>query len=233
MKKRLLSLFVLAALWISPCFSSIRERAPALSLETIYSYYSSLPAVHSDIGEHLYLLKNLAEDCPHVTEIGVRYVVSTWALLQGLTQNPSSLRHYVGIDIATPSEDYALAKQLALDNGIAFSFIKGDDLYLDIEPTDLLFIDSLHTYCHLTSELEKFSPRVKKYIALHDTSEPWGDRDDTDYHGNYTEYPSHYDRSKRGLWPAVEDFLNTHPEWVLHERHFNCHGFTILRRVGE
>jgi len=62
--------------------------------------------------------------------------------------------------------------------------------------------------------------------------EPWGDRDGDDYFGDYSEYPAEYDRTKRGLWPAVQDFLQRHPEWSLYERHFNNHGFTILRRVG-
>ena len=34
-----------------------------------------------------------------------------------------------------------------------------------------------------------------------------------------------------GLWPAVEDFLEKHPEWVLHERYTNNNGLTILKRV--
>ena len=31
----------------------------------------------------------------------------------------------------------------------------------------------MHTYCHLSYELDTFSPKVRKYIAMHDTSEPW------------------------------------------------------------
>jgi hypothetical protein len=67
---------------------------------------------------------------------------------------------------------------------------------------------------------------------MHDTSEPFGDRDDNEYYGDYSEYPTHIDRSKRGLWPAVEDFLKKHPEWTVHERYYNNHGFTVLKRVG-
>jgi hypothetical protein len=103
-------------------------------------------------------------------------------------------------------------------------------MYVDIEPTELLFIDSLHTYAHLTYELEKFSPKATKYIAMHDTSAPWGDTDDDEYHGDYSEYPPEIDRTKRGLWPAVLDFLNKHPEWTLKERRENSHGLTILQR---
>jgi hypothetical protein len=95
----------------------------------------------------------------------------------------------------------------------------------------MLYIESLHTYCHLTYELEKFHSKIRKFIALHDTSAPWGTVDDNAYQGDYSEYPSTLcDRSKKGLWPAVEDFLLRHPEWTVRERRLNCCGFTVLER---
>lgn len=233
MKKYFLSLFLLTTLFASSCFSWIQDVIPNPSIEQAYSYFASLSPRYCDIGEHMPHLRRLAQECPHVTEIGIGPVVSSWAILQGLAENPASNRTYVGIDIAPPPKDYELARKLAEEKGIEFIFRQGNDLYLDIEPTDFLFIDSMHTYCHLTYELETFSSKVRKYIAMHDTSEPWGNRNDAEYVGNYSEYPSYCNRKKRGLWPAVEDFLRAHPEWVLQERHLNCHGFTILRRISE
>lgn len=214
--------------------SELTDRFPAPSIDRIYEYFAHLPVNACDIGEHMHLLKGLAAQCSTVTEIGLGGIVSTWGLLQGLSENQALQKIYIGIDIAVPPLDNLnLARRLAEETGISFTFLHANDLDLEIEPTDLLFIDSLHTYCHLTYELETFSPRVKKYIAMHDTSEPWGHRDDEEYHGNYTEYPPHYPRWKRGLWPAVHDFLKRHPEWALEKRHYNCHGFTILRRVQD
>jgi hypothetical protein len=40
----------------------------------------------------------------------------------------------------------------------------------EIEETDLLFIDSLHTYKRMTFELETFAPKVKPYIVAYDTT---------------------------------------------------------------
>ena len=34
----------------------------------------------------------------------------------------------------------------------------------------------------------------------------------------------------KGLWPAVTEFLETHPEWYLKERFTNNNGLTILAR---
>ncbi|MBS0628656.1 MAG: hypothetical protein JSS30_00350 [Verrucomicrobia bacterium] len=186
----------------------------------------------SDIHEHLPLLRELAKECSTVTEIGTRGMVSTWGILLGLSENVSEIRSYTGIDLALPPKrTLQLAKLLAQKNRISFQFWNADDMKIDIQPSDLLFIDSLHTYAHLTFELEKFSSKVSKYIALHDTSAPWGEKDDDEYHGNFSEYPLFIDRNKRGLWLAVGDFLDRHPEWVLHKRYLNCHGFTILKRV--
>lgn len=183
---------------------------------------------YSDIYEHLPLLKQLASQCSSAVEIGVRTMVSSWAILEGLASSSSDVRGYLGIDIESPPSDtLRVARRLAEANGIGFQFWQANDMAVDIEPTDFLFIDSLHTYCHLTYELEKFSPKVGRFIALHDTNDPL---DDVVYRGDNSEYPLWIDRHKRGLWLAVEDFLKRHPEWELYERRFNNYGLTILRR---
>src|SRR5205085_65267 len=98
--------------------------------------------------------------CSSVIEIGTRSMVSTWGVLQGLSENSSNIRTYLGIDLHYPPMDtFNLAKRLAQENGISFQFWQINDMALKIEDVDLvdmLFIDSLHTYCHLTYELEKF-----------------------------------------------------------------------------
>lgn len=198
-------------------------------LRGIYKYVCN---ISSDIFEHIPVLHDLCQECTFVTEIGVRGIVSTWGCLQGLGDNGFGYGSYLGIDISPPPPaSLAQAKGLAEENGITFTFLQADDMTIELPYTDLLFIDSLHTYCHLTYELEHFCSSVGKYIALHDTSAPWGNQDDLSYSGNYSEYPAEYDRTKRGLWPAVEDFLVRHPEWKLKERRLNCHGFTVLERV--
>lgn len=226
-------IFSFLFLFSSAHASELLDKIQEPTLQKIYDYYASLPVKLCDIGEHMPILRQLAIECPHITEIGLGLVISTWGLLQGLSENPSPNRAYIGIDIAHPPKDnLILAQQLAEEQKISFTFRNANDLSIDIEPTDLLFIDSMHTYCHLTYELETFSPKVAKYIAMHDTSAPWGNRDDGEYCGNYSEYPSHYDRGKRGLWPAVVDFLSRHrDEWALQERKLNCHGFTVLKRI--
>lgn len=186
----------------------------------------------SDINEHLPVHLQLASECDSVVEIGVRSMVSTWGLLHGLRPGGA----YTGIDLALPNlHVLMLAKTLAERKGLGFRFFARNDMTIapkEIGPVDMIFIDSLHTYCHLTYELERFAHLAGKYLTFHDTSAPWGDRDDSEYHGNRSEYPGWYDKNKRGLWPAVCDFLENHPEWTLQERRLNNHGFTVLRRLS-
>ncbi|MEN9344292.1 MAG: Paramecium bursaria Chlorella virus [Chlamydiota bacterium] len=195
-------------------------------------WYEACCSQYSDIYEHVPVLKELAKECSSVVEIGVRSMVSTSGILYGLSLSKADAPYYLGIDLVLPPQNiYNAAKRFAKNSGVEFHFALANDMDMDIDPVDMLFIDSLHTYAHLTYELEKFSPKVKKYIAMHDTSPPWGYQDDSSYHGDYAEYPAHINRVKKGLWPAVTDFLSTHPEWTLLERKENNHGFTVLKRM--
>jgi hypothetical protein len=231
MKKSVKFSIVLIALCSLPIPSAygIDSRAHA-GLWNLYEHHCNMS---SDINEHIPVLRRFAAECSSVIEIGIREMVSTWGILQGLSESPSPSRSYLGIDLAFPPlENLSLAKNLSKKNGISFRFQKDNDLYIDLPYADMLFIDSLHTYRHLTYELEKFSPKIRKYIAMHDTSEPWGDLDETPYIPiDESAYPSNIDTNKRGLWQAVQDFLERHPEWILQERHLNNHGFTVLKRI--
>jgi hypothetical protein len=226
-------LFIPLASFFLLLFSALPTAYGENYSKTLQSWYEESCTEYSDIYQHVPVLRQLAKECASVVEIGLRTMVSSSGILKGLSENPAPNRSYLGIDIGSPGAELLnLAKNSAEQNGVSFEFWEANDMTIDIPPTEFLFIDSLHTYCHLTYELETFSPQVSKYIAMHDTSAPWGNRDEDCYQGNYSEYPSHYDRYKRGLWPAVKDFLDRHPEWELQERRRNNHGFTILKRVG-
>lgn len=226
--KIIFSLLLILSFLSGKIYGSVSAR------DQLYDQYEYICHCPSDIQKHIPRLRNLSLECSSVVEIGIRSMVSSWGILQGLSENSYKSCRYIGIDIATPPLDSLnLARKLAKANGINYSFWKKNDMNVDIPIVDLLFIDSLHTYCHLTYELEKFSPKVRKYIAMHDTSQPWENLDDFEYRGDRSEYPAFIDRNKRGLWPAVEDFLARHPEWELYERYFDDHGFTVLKRVAQ
>jgi len=176
----------------------------------------------SDINEHLPTLKAYAEKCDHVTEMGVRWIVSTYAFLAG---NPKRL---VSIDMQHPSAwgaDISVPIQFAQEIGCDFSFVKANTLEVEIEPTDMLFIDTWHAYKQLKAELALHQSRVAKYIVLHDTT-TYGEYDETSYEAMGPDWKG----EGIGLWRAVTEFLNEFPEWTIEERFTNNNGLTVLRR---
>lgn len=178
----------------------------------------------SDINEHLVTLKRYAETCDHVTEMGVRWVTSTWAFLAA---RPKRLVSY---DISDCNIDEAL--KMGKEIGVNFDFRKLDVLKVEIEPTDLLFIDTYHAYPQLTMELTLHSPRTRKYIIMHDTT-TYAYRDEGRYQGVSVLASS--GNGKAGLRPAIQDFLAT-PEgsnWLIREVFENNNGLTVLERINE
>ena len=177
----------------------------------------------SDMNEHLPTLRRYAESCEHVTEMGVRCANSTYALMLGQPTRMVSIDllsveescQFYNVDLTTTKSLYDLAK----DAGVNFEFVIGDTRTIEIEPTDLLFIDTLHTYTQLKRELELHSGKVRKFIILHDTT-TFGESGEPDENGI----------RELGLWPAVEEFLNTNCQWEILERFTNNNGLTILNR---
>jgi len=184
-------------------------------LEAIYLQKCNHP---SDINEHLPTLKKYAEECEHITEMGVRWVVSTFAFMMG---NPKTLISYDYDDTPNIGVVYELSEMA----GINFRFEKADTRNLTIEETDFLFIDTLHHYDQLKIELELHGNKARKYIGFHDTTA-------FEFDGEiYTNDPNAANREEgKGLWKAIEEFLESNPHWELHERFTNNNGLTILKR---
>jgi hypothetical protein len=178
---------------------------------------------HSDINEHIQTLYKYSKECEHITEMGVRWVSSTWAFLY------SKPKKLVSYDIVT-HENINEVINLSKEYGIDFEFIENDVLNASISPTELLFIDTLHTYNQLTMELNKHSIYVSKYIILHDTS-TYGFTDEPIYNHSSKLIKNEL-VVKQGIMNAVNDFLDTDlgKQWVIFETFANNNGLTILKR---
>lgn len=183
-------------------------------MEKIKRKLLELVETPSDINEHLFTLRGYAEGCKHITEMGVRGVVSTWAFLAA---NPDTL---IGIDIEDcPIEEIAEA---AAEANINFQFIKDSTVRegFTINETDFLFIDTWHVYPQLKKELAMHAGKVKKYIGFHDT-----------YTYGFINEGSFYSQPV-GLRPAIIEFLEAHPEWTMANSYNHNNGVTILKRIA-
>src|SRR3990167_9651099 len=117
-------------------------------MKTLLEKYEELCNQPSDINEHLPVLRDYASRCNHITEMGVRGVVSTYAFLMGL---PEKL---IGYDIGEYKEQVAECKAIAEAEKLNWNFIIADVLQVGIEATDFLFIDTFHTATQLQKELK-------------------------------------------------------------------------------
>lgn len=161
----------------------------------------------SDINEHMPLLNILAKLCKHVTEFGVRRGVSALAWFN----NDVGVHAY---DIEAFPEAVELFKHAREAGKDACLTINDTAMLGDISNTDLLFIDSKHTYDQVKIELG-YATFVNRFIVLHDTV-LFGDKGE--------------DGSVPGINQAIGEFLSVNPEWTVMEHRNNCNGLTVLTR---
>lgn len=199
--------------------------------------YEHLCKTPSDINEHLPTLYNYAKECESIIELGVRGVVSSWALVKGLSENNKNIKKILLNDIEPCNVDKLLIE--SKDAGVDVSCEWKNDLDLEIdENVDMTFIDTWHVYAQLKRELDKFSKVTNKYIIMHDTTvDEWhgetmrcfGGRVGAEKQSKETGFP--VEEIMKGLWPAIEEFLENNPEWKMKERFTNNNGLTILERI--
>ncbi|HEY4260896.1 MAG TPA: class I SAM-dependent methyltransferase [Schlesneria sp.] len=178
-------------------------RCPVNEEARIRGMYAKSVRRPSDIWEHLPYLRQLGSQVKTITEFGTRHGISTIAFL---ASKPEWLCCY---DIHLTPE--------ALGIGASSSRVtmhQANVLEIDIDPVDLLFIDTWHTYEQLRQEFRRHAPKARKFIVLHDT----------------TSFGTRGEDGGQGLWPAVEEFLKDHPEWAIERKVEFNNGLTTLRR---
>lgn len=163
-----------------------------------------------DIQGHIATFVKYASQCSHITEMGVRGLNSTNVFLE---TKPKTLTSY---DWDKPPfevdrEALKLAESKAEDLKVSFNFIVADTTSIQIEHTDLLYIDTWHTYEQLLLELFLHSSQTSKYLIAHDTNE--------------LVFP--------GMTCAIEDFLNLNDHWQMELMLVDLPGLTVLERVAD
>lgn len=154
-----------------------------------------------DSPSRFHTYKKYAEMVDSIVEFGVYTGLSTTAFLAG---KPKKLRSYdiTDTNLSILPELYTYAK----NNNIDFQFIMGNSLEVNIERTDLLFIDTVHKRRHTEAELIRHVKDVKKYIIFHDT----------------TAWP--------GVFEAAVDFLIKNNDWHILEHCNKNSGLLVLKK---
>jgi hypothetical protein len=161
----------------------------------------------TDIHEHLPIISELTSQCSHVTELGVGWAQSTRAFLR----HDVEIHSYEFMPQPGIREFFDEAKNA----GRNVTLHVDDTRKVNIAETDLMLVDSLHIYEQVQKELELHAGKVRKYLLFHDT----------------TLFADRGEFGGKGIWPAVQEFMDSHSEWQLVERRTNNNGLTILKRV--
>jgi hypothetical protein len=175
-----------------------------VSVEDITEFgFNYAKFMKSDINEHISVMHKYANECNHITEFGVRTGVSTWAWL---ASRAKIIRCF---DIENIDKNLMFHYGSAKDTRKDFTFTCVSTIAdkLDIEQTDLLFIDTAHTYEQCSQELKMHAHKVNKYLMFHDT----------------TLCPE--------LNKAITEFLDKNLNWKVKEVFTNNNGLTILERI--
>lgn len=208
-------------------FSLLFKTIDNIKNKTMYNLENIINTIYStpsDINEHIPTLIKYASECSHITEMGVRAVQSTWAFLG------SAPKKLISYDLHNPSRwggNIQNVFDVAAYYNLDFTFVEADVLKIEIEQTDLLFLDTWHTYEQVKNELALHANKVNKYIVFHDTT-TYAFRDEP-LTSEHSETLSNI--SGRGIWPAIQEFLqNNSDTWELLEKFDNNNGLTIIQR---
>lgn len=165
----------------------------------------------SEQSAHLPLLRFLASQCEHVTEFGLREGYTTAALTLGLANQNCKLVSY---DISV----HPIHKLFnSIDWPCHWQFVLKDIVSpgWQIEETDFLFVDDLHTYKQVKAELAQHGGQVRKYLAFHDT---------------YSQGAVSLDVEREtGIKPAIDEYTAAHGWKLVYKVNFN-HGLEVYAR---
>lgn len=172
---------------------------------------------YHETSQHFATFYHFGSKCSRIVEFGVFLAFSSWAWV---ACKPAFLRCIdverrpggeweaiedtaprLGIDFAFEIADtgHGALKQIAEERNVPIShelLIK--EPYNLPDDTELLYIDSYHSYTHLKAELTIHGAKVKKYILFHDTT---------------TFGESHSFDGDKGLNYAIDEFLEANLNW--------------------
>lgn len=175
--------------------------------------YLNYCATPSDINEHLPTLVKYGAwqgKAQSIVEFGVGYGRSTRAFLAAIAETKGSLNSYEMKLLDGVQELFDAAQAQGLDAHLHL----GNLLELaKFETADVLLVDSHHTYHQVAAELTGFGDRINKFIIFHDT-ELYG--------------LTGQDPGSVGIWPAINEFMDSHSEWKIIEQFYNNNGLLVI-----
>ena len=178
-------------------------------------YLHAYNSAGNDIRDNMPMLKQYASMCNHVTEFGTRGGNSSAALLAGM---PSRLVCY---DVLPCLEAVNALNHAAQFKRVSFQFRQKSSLEADIEITDMLFIDTIHTAVQVYAELTRHAHKVRKFLAFHDTT-------------TCGEVDGYYHEKPLGLLYGIGRYMWEHADkWLLVYKTDASNGLMVFARIED
>jgi hypothetical protein len=177
-------------------------------VSTLAKLFRGACSAPSDLKEHCGTLYELARQCRQITVLGTRTGTAATVFLYA---RPARLVCYDSVKCP------AVERLQALAGGTEFVFQQADVFQVEIEETDLLFVDTLNEHEQRQEELRNHVRKVRKYLVLRGTTIVV---EESERKGN------------KGIGTALEELL-AQGSFRLKERyHHNNNGLSILERIS-
>lgn len=231
--------FIFPASDVEITLTKMASAAPP-RIDTLDAGYAHLSATATNCNEHFETLREYAARCKSATELGCSEMLTCWALAKGLSQNGGTGASLTCVDAKpAPAGFDNVASLVQSSGGVKMKFVQGDCLKLKLPQTDMLLIDTFHTYPQLKKELERHSGNVGRYIAILNTEVDGQTSElvrlfymyDIDETCARLGGCSHKDICK-GLMPAIREFVqDSKGAWGIARQFANNNGLVILERL--
>lgn len=186
------------------------NKSPDLADETLRQRFARVKETDGDLSGHMEFLQGIATEYRHITGLGLGNGDAAIAFLSSLP--PKNVVFYES-QYANPVSGVQRCLR-GSPRDVVFECKTTETTSVDINETDLLFIDTKHTKKHLQRELASHASKVRHLIVIHDT--------ETFAHAG--------EDGEDGIWGAIEEFITQRPQWKIMDRRRNCHGLTVLKR---
>lgn len=189
--------------YIDICLTSIFYHSNKLHLLFPGYYYDFLKIYHE-----------YSSMCDSVVEINSKNMTLTYVILHALRVN----MRYVSINYhdnyTKAIKDFCYQKNINFEVSLKLS-----------NAVDFMIINPKFTYQNTMYILKMYSSMIKKYIIIYGSS-----LENKNCEYDCFIYPEWINKEKKGIWNAIEDFLNENNSWMLKTRKINNNGLTILER---
>lgn len=179
----------------------------------MFQYAKNDHEMSTHIGYHFDKILEIGQNknIETVVELGCRSLCSATIWLQAKIKN---IYCYDIYDCLSEWNDaYTQFEETCKLFNLNFIFKQCDSTKIEIPECDILFVDTIHTYSQVITELNLHHNKVNKYIIIHDS---------------YCDEIGDDIQSRKGVRLAIEEFLNKNENWEkLYEIH-NSNGLTIL-----